>query len=201
MAVPEALLSFLAAQPRGVYQLRQDFTAATSWKINIGQVYQTLQRLARDGFVKPAGQEGNTELYALSEKGAQAIKEWLATSIASACEDRDELSMKILVAAHTGADIATIIQTQRKATLNQIRMLTRAKAGSSSLTEQLLLERQVFALDATARWLDHIEPIAIRIAQEAKKPKSRAYCSRSRALPKPQSHQLVIETPAKEAIK
>lgn len=167
MSVPSALLSFVAAKPQGVYQLRQLFTAATTWKINIGQVYQTMKRLARDGLVESAGMEGNAEIFTVTPAGRQAVQDWLTTPIMPTLEDRNELVMKIAIAARTGHDVTAIIQTQRKAALTQLRTLTRRKATTADQVEQLLLEHQIFQLDAESRWLDHIEPIALAISQEA----------------------------------
>ena len=64
MPVREGLLALLADGPRNGYQLKVDFEAATGgvWPLNFGQVYTTLDRLARDGLVsraEPNGDEPN----------------------------------------------------------------------------------------------------------------------------------------------
>ena len=53
MAVREGLLALLDDGPRNGYQLKIEFEAATGgvWPLNVGQVYTTLDRLQRDGFV------------------------------------------------------------------------------------------------------------------------------------------------------
>ena len=53
MSVRNALLALVAQQPAGVYRLKQMFEEQTcgAWPLNIGQVYQTMQRLERDGQV------------------------------------------------------------------------------------------------------------------------------------------------------
>ena len=76
--------------------------------------------------------------------------------------------MKILVAAGDGHDPGDIIQGQRKSTLAQLRELTKTKAQSKDLRDLILLERQIFQLDAQSRWLDHIEASAKKIAAEPK---------------------------------
>ena len=50
MSVRNALLALVAQQPAGVYRLKQMFEEQTcgAWPLNIGQVYQTMQRLERD---------------------------------------------------------------------------------------------------------------------------------------------------------
>ena len=53
MSVRNALLALVAQQPAGVYRLKQMFEEQTcgAWPLNIGQVYQTMQRLERDELV------------------------------------------------------------------------------------------------------------------------------------------------------
>jgi len=55
MSVKQAFLALLSQQPMHGYQLRQEFEARTgsTWPLNIGQAYTTLQRLERDGLVAP----------------------------------------------------------------------------------------------------------------------------------------------------
>ena len=53
MSIRHALLALLSEGPKYGLQLRQEFEARTGevWPLNVGQVYTTLQRLERDGFV------------------------------------------------------------------------------------------------------------------------------------------------------
>ena len=50
MSVRHALLALLSEGPKYGLQLREEFEARTGevWPLNVGQVYQTLQRLAPD---------------------------------------------------------------------------------------------------------------------------------------------------------
>jgi DNA-binding PadR family transcriptional regulator len=49
MSVREGLLALLAEGPRNGHQLKIEFEAVTGgvWPLNVGQVYTTLDRLAR----------------------------------------------------------------------------------------------------------------------------------------------------------
>ena len=53
MSVRNAMLALVATKPEGVYRLKQSFEERVggTWPLNIGQVYQTMQRLERDGLV------------------------------------------------------------------------------------------------------------------------------------------------------
>jgi DNA-binding PadR family transcriptional regulator len=56
MGVREGLLTLLDGEPPYGYQLKIEFETSTGgvWGLNIGQVYTTLDRLARDGHVEAA---------------------------------------------------------------------------------------------------------------------------------------------------
>ena len=58
MSIRHALLALLSEGPKYGLQLRDDFEARTGevWPLNIGQVYQTLGRLERDGLVVSDGE-------------------------------------------------------------------------------------------------------------------------------------------------
>ena len=64
MAVREGLMALMAEEPRYGYQLKTAFESATGgvWRLNIGQVYTTLDRLQRDGLVAstPAASRSGT---------------------------------------------------------------------------------------------------------------------------------------------
>ena len=57
MSVRHALLALLSEGPKYGLQLREEFEDRTGevWPLNVGQVYTTLQRLERDGFVESDG--------------------------------------------------------------------------------------------------------------------------------------------------
>ncbi|HEY5276491.1 MAG TPA: PadR family transcriptional regulator, partial [Coriobacteriia bacterium] len=61
MSVRYGLLALLAEASTHGYQLKTAFERRTggSWALNIGQVYTTLQRLERDGFVEAASSDGD----------------------------------------------------------------------------------------------------------------------------------------------
>ena len=150
MSIKLALLSLLADHPRGVGQLRHDFEDITkhTWPVNVGQVFQTIQRLERDGLIAHHGSEiGETgrsaEIYAITQAGRDVVHDWLTTASMRPRDDRDELVIKIAIAAQLGE-------------------ITRLKAQTPAeqSAERLLYERRIFDLEAEARWLDHVETLA-----------------------------------------
>jgi DNA-binding PadR family transcriptional regulator len=105
MGVREGLLALLDGQPRYGYQLKTAFEATTGgvWALNIGQVYTTLDRLARDGHVVEVGpgDEAGRRTYTITEAGRSELARWLGASPADAPPPRDELLLKVLLAVGT----------------------------------------------------------------------------------------------------
>src|SRR3954470_10719179 len=101
MSVRHALLALLSSGPRYGLQLRNEVEARTGevWPLNVGQVYTTLQRLERDGFVaSEGGDDGPQKGYRLTDAGRVELLAWLATPASDAQPPRDELLIKVLVA-------------------------------------------------------------------------------------------------------
>lgn len=169
MSVRNALLALVAQQPAGVYRLKQMFEDQTcsAWPLNIGQVYQTMQRLERDGHVTshPETNDGrDSEVFEVTESGRAVLAKWWSTPVSREKPGRDELVMKLAVAAADATvDVTGLIQIQRRASVEALRDITRLKsaADESELAWKLILERHIFDLEAELNWLDHIESGAV----------------------------------------
>lgn len=176
MSVRLGLMALLAQEPMYGARLRSEFEARTggTWPLNVGQVYTTLSRLERDGLVVAAGgadDEGRIA-YALTDSGRAEISRWWSTPVTREASPRDELVIKLALAVTLhGVDVADVVQAQRTATLKQLRDLTRLKAHAEEPTDgrdlawSLVLEHHLFAAEAEARWLDHIEAYLSRHAR------------------------------------
>ena len=103
MSVPHVLLALLSQGPKYGLQLREEFEAGTGevWPLNVGQVYRTLGRLERDGLTESdgAGQDGPQKRFRITDDGRQALASWLRRPPDLTSPPRDELLMKVLVAA------------------------------------------------------------------------------------------------------
>ena len=170
MSVRQALLALLDEQPMYGAQLRAQFERRTggTWPLNVGQVYQTLARLERDGLVEAAGapDEDGRIAYRLTDAGRVASASWWNTPVDRAEAPRDELVIKLALAVTVpGVDVPGVVQTQRTQTLRQLQDLTRLKQradAQSDLAWLLVLDNLVFAAEAEVRWLDHVEARLVR---------------------------------------
>ena len=170
MSIKHALLSLVADSPCGVGRLRKrfaDYTGGT-WPLNVGQIYQTMQRLERDGLVELIGAEAdpesgrNADIYSITAAGVKELDCWWSTPTLKARTDRDELVIKISMAAlNAHIDMSDLIQLQRQAVMIDLARITRekAKTEATQTAHRMLLEKQIFDLEAVARWLDHIETL------------------------------------------
>ena len=167
MSVRQSLLAILAQGPCYGYQLRTEFDRRTgsTWPLNVGQIYNTLERLERDGFVErgDADEQGHV-FWEITDDGRADVAQWLGSPVERTTATRDALAIKLAVAATLpGVDVESIIQTQRKATLQQLQELNRAKYagdnpdGPEELAWALVVDSMIFAAEAEVRWLDHTD--------------------------------------------
>ena len=161
MSVRHALLALLSEGPKYGLQLREEFEARTGevWPLNVGQVYTTLQRLERDGLVESDddGQDGPQKGFRITTAGATELAGWLRTPPDMSSPPRDELVMKVLVALRVpGTDVRDVIQVHRRYLVQLMQQWTRIKEteAESDISLALVVDAELFRLDAVVRWLD-----------------------------------------------
>jgi DNA-binding PadR family transcriptional regulator len=164
LSVRHALLALLSEGSKYGLQLREEFEARTGevWPLNVGQVYATLRRLERDGLVAPddAADEGTQKGYRLTPEGAAELAEWLRTPPDLSAPPRDELVLKVLAASRMpGADPHEVIQAHRRYLVQLMQQWTRIKEDEAEFEPDLALvvDAELFRLDAVVRWLDTAE--------------------------------------------
>ncbi len=163
MSVRYGLLALLDAAPAHGYQLKLGFETGTGgvWPLNVGQVYTTLDRLVRDGLVEADG-EPDTDgrrAYRLTDAGRAALRAWLGAPLDREPAQRDELLVKVLLAARLpDVDVRDVIQVQRSATLAALQGYRRAQVGvRDDVAATLALDALIARAEADARWLDLCE--------------------------------------------
>jgi DNA-binding PadR family transcriptional regulator len=161
VSVRHALLALLSEGPKYGLQLREEFEAGTGevWPLNVGQVYTTLQRLERDGLIESDDEdpEGPQKTFRLTGEGAQELATWLRTPPDMSAPPRDELVMKVLVALRVpGTDVHAVIQAHRRYLVELMQQWTRIKESESEhdIGLGLVVDAELFRLDAVIRWLD-----------------------------------------------
>lgn len=165
MSIGMSLLALLDEKPTFGLQLRNEFEARTGgvWPLNVGQVYTTLDRLARDGLVElesAPGSEGQ-RIYEITAGGRQRLKAWFEQPMKQVVPSRDELVLKLIMAEGRRAPaIGDVVQAERRAALELLQEYTRLKRDESDEAELgwlFLLDSLIFQTEARVRWLDACE--------------------------------------------
>ena len=177
MSVRYGLLALLDEAPSHGYQLKTAFERRTggNWALNIGQVYTTIQRLERDGFVEAidgqaAGDDDRRE-YRITPAGREQLASWFDNPVVPEAPARDELTIKVLLAVAAGnVDVTTLIQRQRRASVEQLQAYTRRKAKADPARDVaflILLDNLIFRTEAEIRWLDACDARIRSLSKEA----------------------------------
>lgn len=175
MSIRHSILALLQDQPRYGYQLRVEFEnrTGTTWPLNIGQVYTTLDRLERDGLVARDGDDGDGHVvYSITEAGKAESQDWFTAPVERNNPPRNELAIKLALAVTLpGVDIQGIIQGQRVASVRALQDYTKARRDTASNQRAgdtawlLVLDSLIFQTEAEVRWLDLCEARMIQQAQ------------------------------------
>ncbi|MBN9179067.1 MAG: PadR family transcriptional regulator [Microbacterium sp.] len=167
MSVKQSLLAILDQGPCYGYQLRTEFDRRTgsTWPLNVGQIYNTLDRLERDGLVTKGDADAQGHIYfEITDAGRAAVRTWLASPVQRAAGTRDELTIKLTVAMTLpGVDAAEVIEDQRSASAARLQALREqspdAAPDPEDLARSLVGDALRFAAEAEVRWLDHVRGV------------------------------------------
>ena len=153
MTVRHALLAILDQGPCYGYQLRAEYSRRTGAAVNVGQVYTTLERLERDGFVGTRGADDRGHVYwGITDAGRALAAQWLAEPGESS--GRHELARKIaLVATLPGVDAGGVIAIQRLAAARRLDHLETEK-GDADVTLAIVRAAESAQARAEIEWLD-----------------------------------------------
>jgi DNA-binding PadR family transcriptional regulator len=177
MSVRHAVLALLTEGPKYGLQLRQEFEARTGevWPLNVGQIYTTLQRLERDGLVESedADDSGPQKGFRITADGTEELSRWLRTPPDLDLPPRDELVIKVLMALRIpGIDVHDVIQVHRRYVVEVMQQWTHLKEDEADydLNFALVVDAELYRLDAVVRWLDTADGRLKRASVENEEP-------------------------------
>ncbi|MDQ1135997.1 DNA-binding PadR family transcriptional regulator [Microbacterium sp. SORGH_AS 1204] len=157
MSVRQSLLAILDRGACYGSQLRAEYERRTGARVNVGQVYTTLERLERDGLVTGAGVDDEARvLWEPTPAGRAEARAWLST--ASLAEGRDDVALKIALAVTLpGADIGGILSAQRAAV--RAALSEEDGRGSDAVPAAIVRAARRARLEADLRWIDDVEAL------------------------------------------
>ncbi len=162
MSLRFGVLGLLAEQPLHGYQVKQSFEdlLGGTWEVNVGQVYQTLQRLERDGLVQATGDRGDRgrQAYGVTDAGRDAFAEWLDDPEQQPQVLREEVYIKLaLLGRHADGRLEHVLDSQRRVYLQRLRDLAdqeRAAQAAGRMELALLFKGALLHTEADLKWLD-----------------------------------------------
>ena len=148
MPLHHAVLALLSAKPAHGYELKTSFEQAVGdqWGgLNIGHLYQILDRLSRDGLIdserQPQQIKPDRVVHRLTPAGRAELDRWLAEPAVPARGYRDDFFLKVMAAARSGdaATLAAVLGRQRTHLLRQLHALADARAATTAAVDSLLI--------------------------------------------------------------
>jgi len=160
MTVSYALLGLLEEADRHGYDLKQSYDRrfGASRPLRFGQVYRTLAQLQRDGRVEIVGVEPGAgperKRYSITAEGATDLETWLSEPAEPQPQLQTVLFTKVVLALLSGRPAEAFLDAQRERHVAVMRELTAARRGAS-IQDSLLIDYQLFHIEADLRWIDH----------------------------------------------
>jgi DNA-binding PadR family transcriptional regulator len=171
MTVPYALLGLLNEADRHGYDLKQSYDRrfGASRPLRFGQVYRTLAQLERDGLITVAAVEPGAgperKRYSITPDGVTDLARWVSEPEDPQPQLQTVLFTKVVVALLSGKPAGTFLEDQRQRHLTVMRDLTAARRAAS-LRDSMLIDYQLFHIEADLRWIDHAAGRLDTLAEE-----------------------------------
>ena len=135
MPLQHAVLALLSEGPSYGYELKANFEEAIGpqWgELNIGHLYQVLDRLVRDGLVSrrvvAQTDRPDKNVYRITKRGRNELEAWLAEAYVPQSGYRDDFFLKLFAAARRGQeDLRRVCAVQRRAYLSELASLAQLR--------------------------------------------------------------------------
>lgn len=163
MPIHHAVLGLLAERPSYGYELKAHFEEAIGpqWgSLNIGHLYQVLERLQRDSLVAKRVMEQarrpDRVIYRLTKSGRVELERWLTAPVDRPSGYRDDLFLKLFVASRLGeGSLRKVLQVQRRDYLDQLSKLGDLMAlHRNDPLKTLLLEAAILHTEANLKLVE-----------------------------------------------
>lgn len=159
MSTSETLLALLESEPAYGYTLKQQYDQwfAQRRPLAFGQVYSTLSRLERKGWVSQsqveAGHGPDRRLYEITPDGVTAVDLWVWTPQEPDLFATSSLNSRLTVALLSGRDASKVLAGQRETHLGRMRELQKVRREATG-PGLLAVTYEIAHLDADLRWIE-----------------------------------------------
>jgi DNA-binding PadR family transcriptional regulator len=176
--IQHAVLALLAEGESYGYELKGDFEASIGpqWGgLNIGHLYQVLDRLVRDGLVtkREVSQRRRPDkvMFRLTSDGERELLEWLESASTRQTGYRDDVFLKLFAASRLGSKpLRHVLALQRQAYLGELAALQalRNDHDEEPLVD-LLIEAALLDIEAKLRVVELAESRQKALVRAAQK--------------------------------
>lgn len=166
MAIQHAVLALLAGGPSHGYQLKSSFeaTVGPQWgPLNIGHLYQILERLSRDALVSSERHAQSIKpdrvVYSITPAGRAELDRWLTEASPRSGGFRDDFFLKVTAAARSGSAgvVRGVLSVQRTHLLRELHNLTGSKRTEPDPVVVLLLSAAIRHVEADLSFVEDAE--------------------------------------------
>ncbi|MFC0503457.1 PadR family transcriptional regulator [Micromonospora costi] len=170
MAIQHAVLALLARGPSYGYELKGEFESAVGpqWgPLNIGHLYQILDRLSRDGLVvaerQPQPVKPDRVVYEITDDGRAELDRWLGAPSPRSGGFRDDFFLKVTAAARSGSasTVRGVLGNQRGHLLRELRNLDGLRRAEKDPVVVLLLAAASRHVEADLAFVDDAESVLL----------------------------------------
>jgi DNA-binding PadR family transcriptional regulator len=163
VAIQHAVLALLSHGPSYGYQLKGEFeaTVGPQWgPLNIGHLYQILERLSRDALVSSERHaqpvKPDRVVYSITAAGRAELARWLSEASPRSSGFRDDFFLKVTAAARSGsADVVRqVLAAQRVHLLRELRNLDGLHRKAENPVVGLLLSAAARHVEADLAFVD-----------------------------------------------
>jgi DNA-binding PadR family transcriptional regulator len=153
------LLGLLGTGASYGYDLKNSYDRWFGMKkpLAFGQVYSTLTRMIRNGWIETIGEEAGAgpdrKRYGITSAGRDRVQEWMFTPEVPSETLQSNLFAKTIIALLLGDDAGRLLDLQRARHMARMRELTKEKQGAR-LEIVLACDHALFHTEADLRWID-----------------------------------------------
>jgi DNA-binding PadR family transcriptional regulator len=171
MPIHHAVLSLLSHGPSYGYELKGAFETAVGpqWgPLNIGHLYQILDRLSRDGMVSSQRHaqavKPDRVMYEITDAGRDELRRWLDEASPRSGGFRDDFFLKVTAAARSGDPdtVRTVLSQQRTYLMRELRNLDGLRRKAEDPVVALLLSAASRHVEADLSFVDDADRALLR---------------------------------------
>jgi DNA-binding PadR family transcriptional regulator len=176
MPIQHAVLALLDRGPSYGYELKAQFETSVGpqWgELNIGHLYQVLERLVRDDLVERAvvaqSDRPDKNVYSLTDEGHDELGRWLEQPFVRQSGYRDDFFLKLFAAARLGETrLRTLLKVQREAYLGELAALWQLRSQQSDPVVGLLIHAAILHTEANLKVVDEAAVSASELVDQNK---------------------------------